>query len=398
MAIRPEGYVPALGEAQATGAACIWIHTHPGTDGIPLASDHDRIVDRQIGDLFRLRSESPYYGALIFSPQSSSLRFCGYLQHEGKQPVSVDRLWQVGDRWQLLGSYDSRLSELPPLFDRNVRAFGPDIQATLHDLRVAVIGCGGTGSCVAEQLVRLGVRRLVLMDPDRLATSNLTRVYGSYFDDVGAPKTNILERHLRSIAPDLQCDVVDSMVTLVSAARQLIGCDLIFGCTDDNAGRLVLSRFSSYLMTPVIDCGVLLSADSQGRLLSIDGRVTVLSPGAACLVCRGRIDLERAGAELLTPAERARRQDEGYAPALGPTEPAVVAFTTAVAAAAVGELLERLVGYGPDPRPSEILLRWHEREISTNVAAPRTGHYCDPAAGKIGIGVTAPFLVQTWPT
>ena len=70
---------------------------------------------------------------------------------------------------------------------------------------------------------------------------------------------------------------------------------------------------------------------------------------------------------------------------------------TAIAAAALGELLERCVGYGPDPRPSEVLLRLHEREMSGNLAAPRALHYCDPAASKIGMGFTTPFLEQAWP-
>jgi len=132
-------------------------------------------------------------------------------------------------------------------------------------------------------------------------------------------------------------------------------------------------------------------------LTGIDARVTTLVPGQACLVCRGRIDLARASAELMTPDERVLRIDEGYAPALGRTEPAVVSFTTLVAATAVSELLERLIGYGPNPRPSEVLLRYHEREISTNGALPRERHYCHPASGKTGLGFTDPFLEQAWP-
>ena len=196
----------------------------------------------------------------------------------------------------------------------------------------------------------------------------------------------------------MHCDTIQSMVTMESAARNLIACDLVFGCTDDNAGRLVLSRFATYLVTPVIDCGVLLSSDAVGQLTGVNGRVTTLSPGQACLVCRDRVDLARAGSELLTPDERVRREDEGYAPALAQIEPAVVAFTTLVAATAVSELLERLTGYGPEPRPSEVLLRCHEREISTNVAMPREGHYCHPSSCKLGLGITQPFLEQTWST
>ncbi len=397
LSIRSEGYVPALAEAETLGATCLWVHTHPGEDGLPQPSHHDRRVDREIEDLFRIRSGSAYYGALIFSPRPSGLAFTGHLQREGGPSLKIERMWQVGDRWHLTRAFDSALPQLSPIFDRNVRAFGTAVQQTLGDLRVGIVGCGGTGSAVAEQLVRLGVRHLVLIDPDELTDSNLTRVYGTTVNDVGQPKVHVLAHYLHGIAPDLKCDPVQAMVTLEATARHLIGCDLVFGCTDDNAGRLVLSRLATYLLTPVIDSGVLLSSNAEEELTGIDGRITTLCPGQACLVCRGRIDLARAGAELLTPEERVRREDEGYAPALARTEPAVVAFTTMVGATAVSELLERLIGYGPSPRPSEVLLRCHEREISTNIAFPRERHYCHSSSKKLGAGMTQPFLEQTWP-
>ncbi|MHB1646592.1 MAG: ThiF family adenylyltransferase [bacterium] len=395
LTIKSEGYVHALAEAETLGAACIWVHTHPGQSASPRPSKHDHIVDGEISDLFRLRSGNPYYGSLIFSPE---LAFTGYLHREGSDAVQIERLWQIGNRWRLVRAYDSSLPQLSPIFDRNVRAFGAVVQQTLGDLSIGIVGCGGTGSAVAEQLIRLGVRHVTLVDPDELSESNLTRVYGSTVSDIGKPKVQVLKHHLMRIAPGLCCETVQSMVTLESAARCLIGSDVIFGCTDDNAGRLVLSRLATYLLTPVIDCGVLLSSDADGKLTGIDGRVTILSYGQACLICRDRINLARAGAELLTPDERMRREDEGYAPALAQVEPAVVTFTTIVGATAVSELLERLIGYGPEPRPSEILLRCHEREISTNIIQPLKGHYCHPSIGKLGIGMTQPFLEQIWPT
>jgi proteasome lid subunit RPN8/RPN11 len=397
LSIASQGYVSALGHAERLGAVALWFHTHPGGGGQPVPSAADRQVDQDIADLFRLRTGSRFYGTLIVSPRTNDLAFSGALCPEGEAAIPIDRLWRVGDGWRLSRAYDSALPEISPIFDRSVRAFGASIQGALGDLRVAIVGCGGTGSAVAEQLVRLGVRHLMLIDADTLTESNVTRVYGSTPADVGRAKSQVLRAHLLTIAPDLICEVIESMVTLESTARELASRDLVFGCTDDNAGRLVLSRVGTFLMTPVIDVGVLLSSDAVGTLVGIDGRVTVLSPGAACLVCRGRVDLARAAVELRTPDERRRLEDEGYAPALGGIEPAVVSFTTAVAAAAVNELLERLIGFGPQPRPSEILLRWHEREISTNFMAPRPGHYCDPASGKLGSGASAPFLEQTWP-
>lgn len=398
LAIASEGYVPALGQAERWGAVAIWFHTHPGLDGAPIPSRHDHQVDEEIADLFRLRSGSEYYGTLVVSPRAEGLAFTGMLESEGGggDRERVDRLWNIGNRWRLTAAYDSHQQTVSTIFSRSVRAFGSEVQSALGDLRIAIVGCGGTGSAVAEQLVRLGVRHLTLIDPDQLSDSNVTRVYGSTPQDVGRHKAELLREHLTRIAPDLKCEAFVSTITREGTARVLARQDLVFGCTDDNAGRLVLSRLATYVLTPVIDVGVLLSSDAKGVLTGIDGRVTVLTPGSACLVCRDRIDLKRAAAELRTPDERRRLEHEGYAPALGGMEPAVVAFTTAVAAAAVGELLERLIGYGPQPPPGEVLLRLHEREVSTNTAHPRNGHYCDPQSGKLA-SVATPFLEQLWP-
>lgn len=395
--IASSGYVPALGEAERLGAIPIWFHTHPGAVGHPVPSMADQKVDEEINDLFRLRASCDLYVTLIASPSVDGFTFTGAIHTEKDTSFPISRLWRVGDRWQLIHSYRTDVPPLPDIFDRSVRAFGPEIQETLRDLRIGIVGCGGTGSAVAEQLVRLGVRQLVLFDADNLTASNVTRIYGSTPADVGQMKTDILRKSLNAIAPDLDCITVPQMITLEEAARNLVNCDIVFGCTDDNAGRLVLSRFSTYFATPVIDLGVLISNDADGRLSGIDGRVTTLSPGTACLVCRGRVDLARAAVELRTPEERVRLANEGYAPALPGVEPAVVSFTTGIASAAITEFLERLIGFGPEPRPSEVLLRWHEREISSNAIAPQYGHYCHPLSEKIGRGNCQPFLEQAWP-
>ena len=395
LVIASEGFVPALAAAERHGSIPIWTHTHPGANSSPMSSARDDVVDALLADLFRLRSESPWYGALIVGRTGDNLDFTGHIESVANR-VPIDRMWVTGTRYALALNWLRDSTSPSRIFDRSIRAFGGAIQTVLGELRVAVVGCGGTGSAVIEQLVRLGVRHLQIFDPDTLTASNLTRVYGSCPDDVGEPKVRVMAAYVTRIAPEAEVVVEQSPITQQHAAKQLLDADVIFGCTDDNAGRLVLSRIATYLLTPVIDCGVVLSGAQGARLEGIDGRVTVLGPGAACLVCRGRIDFGRAAAEMLTPSELHRRVAEGYAPSMPEVEPAVVTYTTQVAAAAVSELLERLVHYGPEPPPTEMLLRMHEREISVNRQGPREGHYCDPVAGRLGRGLTEPFLEQTW--
>ena len=395
LSIASHGYVPALAAAEADQSVPIWLHTHPGRESSPRPSNHDELVDEQLADLFQLRAGSPLYGAIVIARTGGRICFTGHIESANKR-TDIDRLWVTGRRFVLIRNWLHNPSPPSDQFDRNIRAFGGEIQQVLGNLRIAVVGCGGTGSAVIEQLVRLGVRHLHLFDPDTLTAGNVTRVYGSYLKEVGEPKVKVIAAHVRQIAPDAEVVTTQAKTTLESVARQLLDADIVFGCTDDNAGRLVLSRISSYLLTPVIDCGVLLTSGPGGQLIGIDGRVTVLAPGAACLVCRNRIDLQQAAAEMLASDEHSQLVKEGYAPALLDPQPAVVTYTTQVASASVNELLERLIHYGPEPAPTEILIRSHEREVSTNDQEPRERHYCHPGANKLGLGVTEPFLEQTW--
>ncbi len=396
LVVSSEGFVPALATAEALKSVPIWVHTHPGPGGSPRPSSRDSVVDAQLANLFRLRSGSGWYGALIAGRPGGDLAFTGHLESADNR-IEIDRLWTTGARWALAPSWLHGSTAPDEMFDRSIRAFGGAIQSVFAQLRVAVVGCGGTGSAVIEQLVRLGVRHLYIFDPKTLTASNVTRVYGSRPEDVDEAKVSVTAAHIRSIAPDAEVVAVQSPITQQDTARRLLDADVIFGCSDDNAGRLVLSRFATYFMTPVIDCGVKLTSSEDGAIEGIDGRVTVLAPGAACLVCRDRIDLQRASAEVLPPDEYSRLAAEDYAPAMPAVEPAVVAYTTQVAAAAVSELIERLVHHGPEPPPTEQLLRIHEREVSTNSQHPLEGHYCDPVSGKLGRGLTEPFLEQMWP-
>lgn len=72
-------------------------------------------------------------------------------------------------------AFNSDRADIPTLFERNVRAFGPDMQLALQELHVAIVGCGGTGSSVAEQLVRLGVRNFTLIDNEPDQASSIIR-------------------------------------------------------------------------------------------------------------------------------------------------------------------------------------------------------------------------------
>src|SRR5262249_4238908 len=148
---------------------------------------------------------------------------------------------------------------------RQVKAFGPLIQRLLSRLRVGIVGVGGTGSCVLEQLVRLGVGTLMISDGEAFESSNVNRVYGSRVVDDTIAKVKIAQRLAADIGLGTRIDLVDKPISYQSALKKFRDCDLVFGCTDDELGRSLLNSFAVYYYVPVFDMGV--KIDSEDGLI-----------------------------------------------------------------------------------------------------------------------------------
>ena len=265
----------------------------------------------------------------------------------------------------------------PAPFDRQIRAFGPEGQAALSQIRAGVVGLGGTGSATAQQLLRLGVGHLCIVDDDIVTETSLTRGWGSRKDDIGQPKTEVIQRLAREIDLGTTVKAINDRCTEAETVKRLSALDVIFGCTDDHAGRIKLTRLAYWYNIPLIDCGVLITpADAEpGGRPRIESRVTWVAPGSACLLCRSRIDPARAHAESLSDAERERRRQEGYIPDLNEPQPAVIAYTTTISGMAVSELLSRMFGLG-NPGATETLLKLEVPKLSFNNQEARCGCWC----------------------
>jgi hypothetical protein len=193
-------------------------------------------------------------------------------------------------------------------------------------------------------------------------------------------------------------DLLDKPVTFASVLKRFRDCDVIFGCTDDQWGRSLLDSFSLAYLIPAFDLGVTINSE-EGIIHTIQGRVTLLRPGKPCLFCRKRISQETVLAEQLAelnPAEAKRRTRERYIPELTQRDPAVIAFTTAVAASAIGEFLHQLTGFkGPDYDISEVLHRFDYTTINTPGARSRSGCQCSDVRA-FGRGDQHRFLGMNW--
>jgi molybdopterin/thiamine biosynthesis adenylyltransferase len=391
--IASRGWMPALRYASDGDWLPIFMHTHP--DGSATLSARDVAVNTQLSATFRTRVGCSRYVSLIFGGTSDHPTFTGKVFEQAPQPNPITRLRVAGRRLRIQNAEDNDASA-PPLdiYDRQVRAFGPEGQQVLSDLRVGVAGCGGTGSAVLEQLTRLGVGSLTFVDHDIVTDKNVTRLYGSTLADVGRPKVDVVSDHLASIGFGTTLTPIEGNITNRETMERLRDCDLIFGCTDDNGGRGVLSRLAYWYLIPVIDMGVVI-ASSNGTVSGVFGRITTATPSEPCLLCRGEFDPARAREEQYPEAERQALIDEGYAQGLAERDPAVVAYTTMVAAHAVADMLQRLFGFGDMVIPGKQLLCISDLEIRRQKATARDGCYC-ASAKNLGRGDSQSALGTTW--
>jgi molybdopterin/thiamine biosynthesis adenylyltransferase len=266
--------------------------------------------------------------------------------------IDACELRTVGDRIKIAHPDDLSSSSLPAFLDRQVLAFGQAFNQQLRRLRIAIVGCGGTGSAVAMLLARLGVRSVALIDSDTVEESNLNRLHGANRSDAltHQSKVGTVARAIAAIDLETKVSTHNGWVSDLGCRDILKGAHIIFGCTDDNAGRILLNRFAYAYQIPVIDMGlaVQLSDSDRPDVQAMDGRVTVMVPGDACLLCRGVIDARRASEESLkrkNPTEYERRKSEAYVLGEQDPSPAVVTFTTELACMAVNEMIHRMQGY-----------------------------------------------------
>lgn len=88
---------------------------------------------------------------------------------------------------------------------------------------------------------------------------------------------------------------------------------------------------------------------------------------------------------------------EGYIPRLGDRAPAVMSFTTAVAASAVTELLHRLTGFmGAERESTEVIHLIDQTRLRTNAVPPREDCFCADKSTYWGRSDVKPFLDTTW--
>ena len=318
----PAHVVSVADRARRAGLSMVFVHTHPKSPGIPIFSETDDRGERRLADFFDTRSIVGPHLALVVGPGGCRCRVLG-----GDAEIEVV---EIGSKLEsLFVPSDDQAAEQK--FDRQIRAFGQSGQKSIQRLTIAIVGLGGTGSAIAQQVAHLGVRNFILIDPDVIETHNLNRLIGATISDVGAAKVAVASRQVSAINPGSTIQQISGDIRDANAARALLAADFIFCCTDSHASRAIVSQVAYQYLIPCVDMGVGIHVNGS-EIEYIVGRVQLLSPGQACLICTNSLNSKTIREELLSEEER---RVDAYIVGANEPQPAVVSLNSTVASLAV---------------------------------------------------------------
>ncbi len=247
-------------------------------------------------------------------------------------------------------------------FDRQSRLLGDEGQALLRRTKVGVVGAGGVGSLVVEYVARLGVGHLVVVDPERLDITNLSRVVGSRVLDtlpwltrVGRPtwlrnlglrlatkKVDVCRRVVRQAPGRVEFEGLFGDFVDEGVARRFRDCDFLFLAADSMQARLVFNALVHQYLIPGVQIGSKVPVDkASGRVGEVFSAARPVTPDLGCLWCNGAISPSRLQNEAMSATER-----RAWAYVDDPTviAPSVISLNAVASAEAVNDFLFWLVG------------------------------------------------------
>jgi len=329
-------------KAHLKNLSVLKIHSHP-TGYERFSSTDDKSDEEFFTSAYGwINDEGPHASAVMLPDGEIFARM--YLSGDYSTPI--DKIIVVGDDIKFYPSgSETKISESGK---RTAQAFGNKTYQILKNLKIGVIGCSGTGSPVIEQLARLGVRELVIVDPDKVEFKNLNRILHTSVSDV----------HENRYKVDVIKEGIDKMGlgTVVNAYREnlydnkdlvmeLAGCDFLFGCMDSVDGRHLLNQLATFYIVPYLDLGVKLEADGKGGISKICGSTHYLQPGKSSLISRGVYtleDLKAAGQLRRNPEEFESLLKNAYIKNINVDRPAVISVNMLVSSLGVNEFLNRM--------------------------------------------------------
>lgn len=142
-------------------------------------------------------------------------------------------------------------------------------QEKLRSARVLIVGAGGLGTPAALYLAGAGVGTLMLVDDDRVESSNLHRQIAYRQNNVGELKVEALAAQLTKLNPEVECFTSSERATEDRLADWVPRFQVVLDCTDNFATRAALNRACVDARVPLVSgAGIRL----EGQLAVFDLR------------------------------------------------------------------------------------------------------------------------------
>jgi len=361
------------------GLALVSAHSHPiSDDRTGLSIDDLAAHERIFGHLLDITAAGSVTG-VAFGRRSAA----GETWRRDGSRHALDQVRVVGANIDMLRARPARVMEAAgERFDRQVRLFGSEGQARLGGLNVGVIGVGGGGSILVEQLAHLGVGRLTIIDPDVVKTHNLSRIMGATDADARAAtkKVVVATRAARAIDPNVEVVAIDGDIADLHVANELVGCDFLFLATDTATARLVANAIAQTFLIPLVQIGAKVETRPTGEIEQIYTAVRPVLPRRGCLSCAGLIDPMLLQREAASPDERANQNYLGDADVI---DPSVTTLNAAAAAGALNVFLMAIIGQADDELAKHrITLTREAATLATNAAIKDDCRWCGAASGS----------------
>jgi hypothetical protein len=339
-----EYIVPLLEQADREKWTVIKVHSHLGSDERFSSADDEG--DQRLLPAIQARvQDALFHCSAIMLPDGRL--FGRYIAADG----GFQRLYKttvVGD--DILSWLSLEIGGIDSFAISHGQIFGERTFELLRGLSVAVIGCSGIGSPVIEQLARLGVGELVLIDHDVVEARNLNRILNSTMSDAEAhrSKVDVIADSIRRMGLNTKVRTINASLWDPDSVCAVAECDVVFGCMDSIDGRYLLNRLATYYVQPYFDLGVKIVADStperRGHIFEICGSVHYLKPGFSLTDRKvfTKEQVQAAGLARGDPAAYAQQRKEGYVSGVLVDRPAVISLNMMIASLGVNELLARV--------------------------------------------------------
>lgn len=173
---------------------------------------------------------------------------------------------------------------------------GKNSQSMIEKCHVGIVGLGGGGSHIVQQLAHVGFKNYVIYDEDFVDETNLNRLVGATIKDINEPKIAISKRVIAGLLSDAKVEAYKKRWQEEPAP--LRGCDIIFGCVDGFSERAELEACSRRFLIPYIDIGIdVTHVEPEAPVMA--GQVILSVPGYPCMSCLGFLDDEKRTREAM---------------------------------------------------------------------------------------------------